>query len=127
MKEIISIIRMNKVSATKEALSEAGYPAFIGEKVNGRGKLMVNTQILNDLIKGDEISSPEVMETITENDRLLAKRMLTIVVPDEDAKKIIDIIIDVNQTGDKGDGKIFVCPIDEAMRIRTGETGNEAI
>lgn len=127
MKEIIAVIRMNKMNDTKRALSEAGYPAMLCKKVNGRGKKMINMDILEDLIEGKEIGSPEVLETITEKGRLIAKRLLTVVAPDDDAKKIIDIIIDVNQTGNMGDGKIFVCPVDDAVRVRTGETGDSAI
>ncbi len=127
MKEIISVIRMNKMNQTKNALAEAGYPSMLCKKVKGRGKRMVNVDILEDLIDGKEISSPEILETITENGRLIAKRLLTIVAQDEDVKKIIDIIIEVNQSGNMGDGKIFVCEMDEAIRVRTGEIGNQAI
>ncbi|MFZ7132545.1 MAG: P-II family nitrogen regulator [Eubacteriales bacterium] len=127
MKEIISIIRMNKMNQTKQALAEAGYPAMLCKKVNGRGKKMINVDILEDLIEGKEVSSPEVLETITEKGRLIAKRLLTIVAPDEDVKKIIDIIIEINQSGNMGDGKIFVCDVEEAIRVRTGELGNQAI
>ncbi|MPW27049.1 P-II family nitrogen regulator [Alkalibaculum sp. M08DMB] len=127
MKEIISIIRMNKMNETKEALSRAGYPAMLCKKVNGRGKKMINMDILEDLIEGKEISSPEVLETITEKGRLIAKRLLTIVAPDEDVKKIVNIIIEINQTNNMGDGKIFVSPIEDAIRVRTDETGELAI
>lgn len=127
MKEIISIIRMNKMNQTKNALAEAGYPAMLCKKVKGRGKKMANIDILEDLIDGKEISSPEILETITEKGRLISKRLLTIVAPDEEVKKIIDIIIEVNQSGNMGDGKIFVCEMDEAIRIRTGEIGNQAV
>lgn len=127
MKEIISIIRMNKMNQTKQALAEAGYPAMLCKKVNGRGKKMINVDILEDLIQGAEIGSPAVLETITEKSRLIAKRLLTIVAPDEDVKKIVDIIIEINQSGNMGDGKIFICEMEEAIRVRTGEIGNQAI
>ncbi len=55
------------------------------------------------------------------------KRMLTIVVPDDVVSKIVKSIIKVNQTGQHGDGKIFVSPIDGAIRVRTGEHDGEAI
>ena len=55
------------------------------------------------------------------------KRMLTMVVPDDLVTKIVKSIVNVNRTGKTGDGKIFVCPIDEAIRVRTSETGGEAI
>ncbi len=53
--------------------------------------------------------------------------MLTMVVPDEAVPKIIESIIRVNQSGRRGDGKIFVSPMEGASRIRTGESGGEAI
>jgi nitrogen regulatory protein PII 2 len=55
------------------------------------------------------------------------KRLLTIVVPDDVVTKIVKSLIKVNQTGKAGDGKIFVSPIEGAFRVRTGETGGEAI
>ncbi|AUS95880.1 P-II family nitrogen regulator [Clostridium thermosuccinogenes] len=127
MKEIVSIIRINKIGDTKQALAEAGYPAFVCKKVNGRGKKMLKPEIFQKLVAEEEISPPELMESIAGNDRLLAKRMLSLVVADEDVKKVVDIIIETNQTGSMGDGKIFVCPVDEVIRVRTGETGIDAI
>jgi nitrogen regulatory protein PII 2 len=55
------------------------------------------------------------------------KRYLTIVVPDDVVKTVVKAIIKANSTGKRGDGKIFVCPIETAVRVRTGETGGEAI
>lgn len=127
MKEIISVIRMNKMNETKKALAEAGYPSMLCKKVNGRGKKMIRLDFLEDLIKGQEISTPEVMESITENSRLIAKRLIDLVVHDEDVEKVVEILIDINQTGNMGDGKIFICPVEEAIRVRTEETGDLAI
>lgn len=127
MKEIISIIRMNKMNETKNALADAGYPAMIAKQVSGRGKKMVSVDILEELMEGEKLDSRETLESITEKNRLIPKRFLSIVVPDQEVKKVVDIILAVNQSGNMGDGKIFVCPIKEAVRIRTGETGNQAI
>lgn len=127
MKEIISIIRMNKMNETKNALADAGYPAMIAKQVSGRGKKMVSVDILEELMEGEKLDSRETLESITEKNRLIPKRFLSIVVPDQEVKKVVDIILAVNQSGNMGDGKIFVCPIEEAVRIRTGETGNQAI
>ena len=55
------------------------------------------------------------------------KRLLSIVVPDAMTDKVVDTIIKVNQTGDIGDGKLIVCPVEDALRVRTGETGEAAI
>jgi len=53
--------------------------------------------------------------------------MISLVVPDEDASLVVESIMKVNNTGQIGDGKIFVCPVDDALRVRTKETGEEAI
>jgi len=59
--------------------------------------------------------------------RFIPKRMFTIVVDDESVNEVIRKIIEVNQTGHVGDGKIFVSNISEALRIRTGESGEATV
>ncbi len=59
--------------------------------------------------------------------RLIPKRMISIVVPDDLTDKTVSTIIAINQTGKSGDGKIFVLPILDTIRVRTGEFGNEAL
>ena len=124
MKEIISVIRINKVNATKKALIEAGIPAFTATgRVMGRGKGVVHYDILNGAAEGH----PEAIAQLGNAPRLVAKRILTVVVPDELCKTAIDTIIKANQTGKPGDGKIFVTPIVETIRVRTSEQGDEAL
>ncbi len=124
MKEIISVIRINKVNATKKALIEAGIPAFTATgRVMGRGKGVVHYDILNGAAEGH----PEAIAQLGNAPRLVAKRILTVVVPDELCKTAIDTIIKANQTGKPGDGKIFVTPILETIRVRTSEKGDEAL
>jgi len=127
MKEIMAIIRMNKVGDTKKALSEAGYPSMTCRKVYGRGKKKVDLTLLNELIDGQPIAEPTLLESISESHRLISKRLLTMIVDDSEVKSIVDIIIKTNQTGSMGDGKIFISSIDEAIRVRTSETGVAAI
>lgn len=116
MKEIIAIIRMNKIQRTKDALLEAGYPAFNVVKVMGRGKQKGFCYEFNPPL-------PEMSVKPTENCiRFIPKRMITLVVNDESVKEVVNAIISSNQTGHAGDGKIFVSPVDEAVKIRTGET-----
>ena len=55
--------------------------------------------------------------------RYVPKRLLYLVVKDEDASKVVETIIKTNQTGHHGDGRIFVCPVERSIRIRTGEEG----
>ncbi|NHQ60218.1 P-II family nitrogen regulator [Chlorobium sp. BLA1] len=124
MKEIISVIRINKVNETKKALIDAGIPAFTATgRVMGRGK----GQVHFDILKGAEAGHPEAIAQLGGAPRLVAKRILTIVVPDELCSMAIETIIKTNQTGNPGDGKIFVTPIVETLRIRTGEAGDEAL
>ncbi len=127
MKEISAIIRMNKVNETKRALSEAGFPAITCRKVYGRGKQAVNFQMVEELLEGHDVQSPTLIEAITEGHRLITKRMILMVVLDHEVEAAVKAIIEANQTGNKGDGKIFICPVEETIRIRTGETGDEAV
>ncbi len=124
MKEIIAVIRMNKVNATKKALVDAGIPAFTATgRVMGRGK----GQVHSDILQGAEAGHPEAIAQLGGAPRLVAKRIVTVVVPDELCKTAIDTIIKTNQTGKPGDGKIFVTPIIETVRVRTGEEGDVAL
>lgn len=127
MKEIMAIIRMDKINETKKALADAGFPSVTCRRVLGRGKKKVDYVLISQLIDGKPIQSPPILEAISEAHRLISKRMLNMVVADEDVQKVVDIIIEVNQTGNMGDGKIFVSTIEEAVRVRTNETGIEAI
>ena len=124
MKEIIAVIRINKVNATKKARIDAGIPAFTATgRVMGRGK----GQVHYDILRGAEAGHPEAIAQLGNSPRLVAKRILTVVVPDELCKTAIDTIIQTNQTGNPGDGKIFVTPILETIRVRTGEKDDAAL
>lgn len=57
----------------------------------------------------------------------IPKRLLTLVVQDDQVEDAVGVIIKANQTGHMGDGKIFVCPLKEVVRVRTGEVGKEAV
>jgi nitrogen regulatory protein PII 2 len=124
MKQIIAIIRMNMMNVTKQALIEAGFPAFTVRKVLGRGKGNVDYRV----IRGAEAGAPEAIARLKDDGpMLISKRMMTLVVEDGSVPKLIETIIKVNKTGNRGDGKIFVQPVDEAIRIRTGERASAAI
>ena len=71
--------------------------------------------------------TPTTNPAIGNAPRLVAKRILTVVVPDDQCQMAIDTIIKTNQTGKPGDGKIFVTPITETIRVRTGEAGDLAL
>lgn len=126
MKEIMAIIRMNKVNVTKKALAEIGNSSITARKVLGRGKVMNILSVLNELGDQEEIAG-KLAEGLSQGSRLIPKRLLNIIVKDEEVQKVIEKIIEVNQEGHSGDGKIFVLPVTEVIRVRTGERGEEAI
>lgn len=124
MKEIIAIIRMKKMNETKQALVDAGISSFTAlGRVLGRGK----GQVHFDILQGAEEGYPEAIEQLGNAPRLVAKRLVAIVVPDDMKQRAIDTIIKINQTGKPGDGKIFVTDITDSIRVRTGETGDMAL
>lgn len=127
MKEVMSIIRMNMINQTKQALLSEGFPSMNCRKVFGRGKKKVDFSLIGNIVSGIQEAPPVLAESITEGHRLIPKRLISLVVKDEDVKKVVDIIIEVNSKGNPGDGKIFVMPIFDAIRIRTGENGEEAV
>ena len=126
MKEIMCILRLNKVNATKDALAEAGFPSITCRKVLGRGKKSLD-QISKGFIDTQSEIYSEFSEAFSEGTRLIAKRFFTLIVNDEDVDKVVETIINVNKTDTPGDGKIFVLPIEEAYRVRDGKSGQEII
>lgn len=120
MKEIIAIIRPKKVGPTKDALDKLGYPAMTAIPVLGRGKQRGLIGEINIEIRPGILEQPRVMKYIP-------KRQLSIVVKDEDVDQILATIVAINQTSEIGDGKIFVCPVDNVVRVRTDEEGEAAI
>ncbi len=73
-----------------------------------------------------ELPLNTIGENLTEATRLIAKRFFTLIVDDKDVQKVVDTIIAANQTGNPGDGRIFVLPILEAYTVRSGEPTVEA-
>ncbi|MEW5953933.1 MAG: P-II family nitrogen regulator [Bacillota bacterium] len=126
MKEIIAIVRMNKVNLTKKALADNGVCGLHAMKVMGRGKIHVDLSVLDQLGAREEIAGL-VQDGLARGSRLIPKRLLTILAPDDDVAGIVSAIIKVNQEGNKGDGRIFISPVLDAARVRTGERGEEAI
>jgi nitrogen regulatory protein PII 2 len=127
MKEVMSIIRINKINETKRLLAENGFPVATCRKVYGRGKKAADYSLIEDIIDNSAPLPKETMETISESHRLIAKRMLIMVVNDEEVDEVVRLIIEANQTKSMGDGKIFVMPVENAIRVRTGETGEAAV
>ena len=123
MKEILAVIRMNKMNETKRALADAGIASITARKVMGRGVGKVDYLLL----QGAQAGYEEAINQLGPGPKLIPKRMLVIVVPDGLASKVVETITKVNQTGSPGDGKIFVMPVTDSVRIRTGETGDVAL
>jgi len=115
MKEVMIIIRPNMYFKTKEALVKAGFSAMVTKEVLGRGKKSV--ELCAQLSNREKAVG---MDTI-------AKKLIEIVVRDEDVDSLVAAIMSVNSTGHAGDGKIFVSPVDDVRRIRTGERAEDAI
>ncbi|KJS11412.1 MAG: nitrogen fixation protein [Peptococcaceae bacterium BRH_c8a] len=126
MKEIIAIIRMNKVNPTKKALADIGVCGLHAMKVMGRGKIHVDLSVLHEIGATEEIAGI-VTDSLSKGSRLIPKRLLTILVQDNEVEKVVSTITSVNKEGNKGDGKIFICPILDAARVRTGERGELAV
>lgn len=113
MKKIEAIIRPEKVSDVKAALDDIGLHGMNLIQVTGRG---AQRGIVHQGRGG---------ETVTVD--LLPKVKVEVVVPDQAVERAIDAICAAARTGNIGDGKIFVIPVEEAVRVRTGERGEVAV
>lgn len=112
MKKIVAIIKPFKLDEVKDALKEAGVQGLTVIEIKGFGRQKGHTE----LYRGAEY----VVD-------FLPKIQLEIIAKSEDVQKIVSAIEKSAKTGRIGDGKIFVSPIEEVIRIRTGETGPNAI
>ncbi|MEE4152651.1 MAG: P-II family nitrogen regulator [Erythrobacter sp.] len=112
MKKIEAIIKPFKLDEVKEALHEIGVSGITVTEARGFGRQKGHTE----LYRGAEY----VVD-------FLPKVKLEVVVGDDQAERVIEAIASAAQTGRIGDGKIFVTAIESAIRIRTGETGEDAI
>lgn len=122
MKEIIAIIRPKKVGPTKDALEKLGFPSITAAFVLGRGK---QRGIAGEI--GCGISEKALSQSNSKRMEYIPKREISIIVKNSDVDLVVKTIISINQTTQIGDGKIFVCPLDNAVRIRTNEEGEQAV
>jgi nitrogen regulatory protein PII len=106
MKLIKSIVRPNKVDEVKDALAKLGVSGITVTEVRGHGKQKGHTAIY----RGQEYSVS-----------LLPKMELEVVVSDETVEEAVKAIISAARTGEIGDGRVFVLPVGQSYRIRTGE------
>jgi nitrogen regulatory protein P-II 1 len=112
MRKVEAIIKPFKLDEVKEALSAIGIHGMTVTEVKGFGRQKGHTE----LYRGAEY----VVD-------FLPKIKLEITVSDELSEKVVEVIVAAANTGRIGDGKIFVLPLDEAVRIRTGERGPDAV
>ncbi len=112
MKKILAIIRPDKLEEVKQALEEIGCHGLTVKEVRGRGRQLGITESY----RGHDYKVD-----------LLPKTEIEIVTKEEDIDNIVETILKTAQTGDIGDGKIFISPVEEVIRIRTGERGEKAI
>jgi nitrogen regulatory protein P-II 1 len=112
MKMVEAIVKPFKLEEVKEALTKAGVQGMTVEEVKGFGRQKGHTE----LYRGAEYSVD-----------FLPKVKIQILVPDDKAARVVELITESARTGKIGDGKIFVTSIDEVIRIRTGEKGEDAI
>ncbi|MEE8419473.1 MAG: P-II family nitrogen regulator [Dehalococcoidales bacterium] len=112
MKKIEAIIREEKLDAVKKALEENSYYGITVSEVSGRGRQ-----------KGISLQW-RVGEYRVD---LLPKLKIELVVFDDDVNAAVNAIVRNARTGEVGDGKIFILPVENAIRVRTGEEGDKAI
>ena len=112
MKKVEAIIKPFKLDEVKQALSEVGVAGLTATEVKGFGRQKGHTE----LYRGAEY----VVD-------FLPKVKVEVVVSDQLVGRVVEVIERAAKTGRIGDGKIFVVPVDEVVRIRTGERGEEAL
>ena len=112
MKKIEAIIKEEKLETVRRALEDNGYFGMTVTEVSGRGRQ-------KGLTLQWRVGEYQV--------NFLPKLKIELVVLDEDVPKILNIITESARTGEIGDGKIFVLPVDNTVRVRTGEAGENAI
>ena len=112
MRKVDAIIKPFKLDEVKEALNEIGIQGITVSEVKGFGRQKGHTE----LYRGAEY----VVDFIP-------KIKMEIIVSDDQVAQVVDAIAEAAKTGRIGDGKIFVTPIDEVLRIRTGERGEDAL
>jgi nitrogen regulatory protein PII len=112
MKRIEAFVRVNKLEDVKHALEEVGVRGMSISQVRGYGRQFGRT----DKYRGSTYAV-----------NLLPKILIEVVVKDEEVEDAIDAIVKAAQTGEIGDGKLFVSEVLEAIRVRTGERGDAAL
>ena len=112
MKLVMAIVKPFKLDEVRQALTDIGIQGMTVTEVKGFGRQKGHTEIY----RGAEYQV-----------NFVPKLKVEVVVPGASVSKVVDAIAAAAKTGQIGDGKIFVSPIDDSIRIRTGETGEDAV
>ncbi|ACV11535.1 nitrogen regulatory protein P-II [Halorhabdus utahensis DSM 12940] len=112
IKLVMAMIRPDRLGAVKQALAEVGAPSLTVTQVSGRGSQAAK--------KGQWRGEEYVVD-------LLQKVKIECVVSEIPVADVVEAIREAAHTGEKGDGKIFVLPVEDAVQVRTGESGPEAV
>ena len=112
MKLITAILKPFKLDDVKDALQKAGISGMTVSEASGFGRQGGHTEVY----RGAEYTV-----------NLIPKIRLEVLVDDANAEKIVDVIVKAASTGSIGDGKVWTTPVDQVIRVRTGESGPDAI
>jgi nitrogen regulatory protein P-II 1 len=112
MKLITAILKPSKLEEVKIALQQAGVAGMTVSEAIGFGRQLGHTEVY----RGSEYTV-----------NLIPKVRLEVIVDENDAKRIVDVIVKTASTGSIGDGKVWTTPVDSIVRVRTGEEGADAI
>ncbi len=112
MKRIEAIVRPEVLEVLRQQLEKVGYPGVMVSEIKGHGK----QRGVSHQFRGTEYK-----------EYFLSKAKIEMIVPDALVKKLVDTISEVCRTGAVGDGKIFITSVENAIRIRTGESGDTAL
>lgn len=112
MRLVVAVIKPHKLDEVKEALKRVGIQGLTVSEVQGFGRQRGHTEVY----RGAEYTVD-----------LVPKVRIDIVVDDEIVREVVDTIVDTAKSGKIGDGKVWVVPVEEIVRIRTGERGSDAV
>ncbi len=112
MKKVEAIIRPHKLEVVHHALQEAGFSGLTVSEIKGYGRQKGHTEIY----RGSEYKI-----------EFVPKLKIELVCPDHKLESAVSIIINNSKTGEVGDGKIFILPVEEVIRVRTEEVGESAL
>jgi nitrogen regulatory protein P-II 1 len=112
MKIVTAIVKPFKLDDVKEALTEAGLAGITVTEVRGFGRQRGHTEVY----RGAEYTV-----------EFVPKVRIDVLTDDGDAKRVADVVVEAARTGTIGDGKVWISPVDEVIRVRTGEMGADAL